>query len=171
MKKLIIMLISVISMYSASGQDTPLIEQKVTNNKMEKEDQKKEDKAYKQKYTDQYIKDASIVAESWLNDINNKQYKNAFKMLSSEVKLRYNQENWISLIQDLMLEFGGLESRKVTEKKFKSEVEGMEDGFYVFIDYKVSYLNTINHNEQILLKQNDKSKWKIVDYNYEFNEK
>lgn len=143
MKQLIIMLISVISIYSASAQ----------------------------KYTVKYIKDASIVAESWLNDINNKEYKNAFKMLSSEVKLRYNQENWISLIQDLMLEFGGLESRKVTEKKFKSEVKGMDDGFYVFIDYKVSYINTINHNEQILLKQNDKSKWKIVDYNYEFNEK
>ena len=143
MKKLIIMLISVISIYSASAQ----------------------------KYTDQYIKDASIVAESWLNDINNKQYKNAFEMLSSEVKVRYNQENWISLIQDLMLEFGRLESRQVTEKKFKSEVEGMEDGFYVFIDYKVSYLNTINHNEQILLKQNDKTKWEIVDYNYEFKNK
>ena len=143
MKKLIIMLISVISIYSASAQ----------------------------KYTDQYIKDASIVAESWLNDINNKQYENAFEMLSNEVKVRYNQENWISLIQDLILEFGGLESRKVTEKKFKSEVEGMEDGFYVFIDYKVSYLNTINHNEQILLKQNDKTKWEIVDYNYEFKNK
>lgn len=143
MKKLIILLISVISMYSASAQ----------------------------KYNEQYIKDASIVAGNWLSEINNKHYENAFEMLSSEVKVRYNQENWISLIQNLMLEFGGLENRKVTEKKFKSEVEGMEDGFYVFIDYKVSYLNTINHNEQILLKQNDKTKWEIVDYNYEFKNK
>jgi hypothetical protein len=143
MRKLIIMLISVISMYSASAQ----------------------------KYTDQYIKDASKVAESWLSDINEKQYKNAFEILSIEAKSIYKQENWISLIQDLMLEFGRLESRQVTEKKFKSEVEGMEDGFYVFIDYKVSYLNTINHNEQILLKQNDKTKWEIVDYNYEFKNK
>jgi hypothetical protein len=143
MKKLIIMLISVISIYSASAQ----------------------------KYIDQYIKDASKVAESWLSDINEKQYKNAFEILSIEAKSIYKQENWISLIQDLMLEFGRLESRQVTEKKFKSEVEGMEDGFYVFIDYKVSYLNTINHNEQILLKQNDKTKWEIVDYNYEFKNK
>ena len=143
MKKLIIILISVISMYSASAQ----------------------------KYPDQYIKDASKVAESWLSDINEKQYKNAFEILSIEAKSIYKEENWISLIQDLMLEFGRLESRQVTEKKFKSEVEGMEDGFYVFIDYKVSYLNTINHNEQILLKQNDKTKWEIVDYNYEFKNK
>jgi hypothetical protein len=143
MKKLIIMLISVISIYSASAQ----------------------------KYTDQYIKDASIVAESWLNNINNNQYDNAFQMLSNEVKIRYKQETWINLINELMLEFGKLESRKTTEKKFQSEVEGMEDGFYVFIDYTSSYTNTIDHNEHILLKQNDKTKWEILDYNYEFKNK
>jgi len=143
MKKLIIMLISVISLSSASAQ----------------------------KYTDQYIKDASIVAESWLSDINDKQYKNAFLMLSNEVKVKYKQESWISLINELMLEFGGLESRKATEKKFQSEVEGLEDGFYVLIDYTSSYINTINHSEHILLKQNDKIKWEIVDYNYEFQNK
>ena len=143
MKKLIIILISIISLSSASAQ----------------------------KYTDQYIKDASIVAESWLSDINDKQYKNAFLMLSNEVKVRYKQETWVSLINALMLEFGGLESRKATEKKFQSEVEGLEDGFYVLIDYTSSYTNTINHSEHILLKQNDKIKWEIVDYNYEFQNK
>jgi len=143
MKKLIIMLISVISMYSASAQ----------------------------KYTDQYIKDASKVAEKWLSDINEKKYENAFQMLSSEAKAIYKQETWVSLINELMLEFGGLENRKATEKRFQSEVEGMEDGFYIFIDYSSSYTNTINHNEHILLKQNDKIKWEIVDYNYEFQNK
>ncbi len=143
MKKLIIMLISIISIYSASAQ----------------------------KYTDQYIKDASIVAESWLSNINNNQYDNAFKMLSNEVKVRYKQKTWINLINELMLEFGELESRKTTEKKFQSEVEGMEDGFYVLIEYTSSYTNTIDHNEHILLKQNDKIKWEIVDYNYEFKNK
>jgi hypothetical protein len=143
MKKLIIMLISVISMYSASAQ----------------------------KYTDQYIKDAFKVAESWLSDINEKQYEHAFQILSSEAKAIYKQETWVSLINELMLEFGGLESRKATEKKFQSEVEGLEDGFYVLIDYTSSYTNTINHSEHILLKQNDKIKWEIVDYNYEFQNK
>ena len=143
MKKLIVMLISVISMYSAGAQ----------------------------KYTDQYIKDASQVAESWLSDINEKQYENAFQMLSSEAKAIYNQETWVSLINELMLEFGGLENRKATEKRFQSKAEGMEDGFYVFIDYTSSYTNTINHNEYILLKQNAKKKWEVVDYNYEFENK
>jgi hypothetical protein len=124
-----------------------------------------------QKYTDQYIKDASKVAESWLSDINERQYVNAFQMLSSEAKAIYKQETWVSLISELMHEFGELENRKATEKRFQSEVEGMENGFYIFIDYTVSYTNTINHNEYILLKQNDKTMWKIVDYNYEFQNK
>ena len=143
MKKLIIMLISTISMSSISAQ----------------------------KYTEQYIKDASKVAERWLSDINNKKYENAFQMLSNEVKVIYTQESWISLINELMPEFGEFESRKATEKKFKSEVEGMGDGFYVFLDYASIYTNTITHNEYILLKQNDKKIWKIVDYSYEFKNK
>ena len=124
-----------------------------------------------QKYSDQYIKDASKVADSWFNNLNDKEYENAFLMLSSEAKAIYNQESWISLINQLMLEFGELENRIATEKKFKSKIEKLEDGFYVLIDYKSNYSNTINHNEYILLKQNDKRKWVIVDYNYEFENK
>ena len=143
MKKLIIMLISVISMYSASAQ----------------------------KYTDQYIKDASKVAESWLSDINEKQYENAFQMLSNDVKAIYQQEIWINQIIELMNEHGTLESRIASEKYFQSEVEGMENGFYVFINYIVDYENTTNHLEHLLLKQNDEMKWEIVNYSYDFQNK
>ena len=44
----------------------------------------------------------------------------------------------------------------------------MEYGFYVFNNYKVYYENTLEHKEKILLKQNEKMKWEIVNYNYEF---
>ena len=143
MKKLIIMLFLLISIYSANAQ----------------------------KNSDQYIKDASKVANSWLNNINNKYYQDAYLMLSNKVRTIYNKERWIIIMNELMLEFGGLESRKVINKKFQSKIEGMEDGFYVFIDYKSYYSNTINHNEHILLKQNIKAKWEIVDYNYDFKNK
>jgi hypothetical protein len=119
-----------------------------------------------QKYTDQYIKDASKVAETWLSNINNQQYKNAYNLCSKEYKVKYTKEIWTILMGELMLEFGGLESRKATEKKFQSEVEGMEDGFYVFIDYISSYRNTMNHNEQVILKQNDKTNWEIISFDY-----
>jgi len=124
-----------------------------------------------QKYTDTYIKDANKVALSWLNDINNKEYEDAYNLLSKEVKVRYQKEIWTSLINDLMLEFGDLGSRNVEQKYFQSEIEGMEDGFYVFIEFNSQYEKTTKHTEFLLLKQNDKFKWEISDYNYSFKAK
>ena len=140
MKKLIITLLSVISMCSVSAQ----------------------------KYTDMYINDANKVGLSWLNEINHNQYENAYSLLAKEVKTKYAKETWIVLINELMLEFGNLESRTVTQRNFKSEIEGMENGFYVFIEYNSQYENTKEHIEYLLLKQNNKAKWEILDYNYEF---
>ena len=140
MKIIIITLISIISTYSVSAQ----------------------------KYTDMYINDANKVALRWLNDVNHNQYEKAYQLLSKEGKAKYPQETWISQINELMLEFGGSESRTVTQRNFQSQIEGMEDGFYVFIEYSSQYENTKEHTEYLLLKQNDKAKWEIFDYNYEF---
>ena len=140
MKIIIITLISVISTYSVSAQ----------------------------KYTDMYINDANKVALRWLNDVNHNQYENAYQLLSKEGKAKYEQETWIALINELMLEFGSLESRTVTQRNFQSQIEGIEDGFYVFIEYNSQYENTKEHTEKLVLKQNDKALWEIFDYNYEF---
>ena len=140
MKIIIITLISIISIYSVSAQ----------------------------KYTDMYITDANKVGLSWLNDINHNQYENAYNSLSKEMKAMVGQEHWMVLINELMLEFGNLESRTITQRDFKSQIEGMEDGFYVLLTYSSQYENTKEHTEYLLLKQNDKAKWEIFDYNYEF---
>ncbi len=137
---IIITLISIISIYSVSAQ----------------------------KYTDMYITDANKVGLSWLNDINHNQYENAYNSLSKEMKAMVGQEHWMVLINELMLEFGNLESRTITQRDFQSQIEGMEDGFYVLLTYSSQYENTKEHTEYLLLKQNDKAKWEIFDYNYEF---
>ena len=124
-----------------------------------------------QKYTDQYLLDASKIADEWLININNNQYEMAYMSLSSEIKASYNKEAWCKLMNELIFEFGGLISRNSVEKRFKNEIDGMENGFYVLIDYETDYSKTSNHNEHILLKQNDKNKWEIIDYNYDFNKK
>ena len=121
-----------------------------------------------QRYTNTYINDANKVGLRWLNDINHNRYENAYNLLSLETKTKFPQETWIGQINELMLEFGNLKSRTVTQRNFKSQVEGMEDGFYVFIEYNSQYENTKKHTEYLLLKQNDKAKWEILDYYYEF---
>ena len=138
MKKIIITLISVISMHSVSAQ----------------------------KYTESYVNDANKVGLSWLNDINHNQYENAYNLLTKEHKAKYPQEIWTVQIKELMLEFGNLEGRTVIQRDFQSQVEGMEDGFYVFIEYSSQYKNTKEHTEYLLLKQNDKAKWEILSFDY-----
>lgn len=140
MKNIFLILISVITIHSASAQ----------------------------KYTDTYIKDANKVALNWLNDINHKQYENAYNLLTKEVKQQYIKEEWIKFITELMNEFGKLKDRTIISNTFKSSIEGLEDGFYVSIEYSSNYKNTINHEEYLLLKQNDKAKWEIVSFNYKF---
>ena len=140
MKKLIITLTSIISIYSVSAQ----------------------------KYTDIYINDANKVGLSWLNDINHNQYENAYHLLAKEGKAKYPKETWKALINELMLEFGDLESRTVTQRNFQSQIEGQEDGFYVFIEYSSQYENTKAHTEYLVLKQNDKAKWEILSYTYDW---
>jgi len=124
-----------------------------------------------QKYTDQYIKDANTVGLSWLNDINHNQYENAYNLCTKEYKEKYPQETWMLQINELMLEFGNLESRTVIQRDFQSQIEGMEDGFYVFIEYSSQYENTKEHTEYLLLKQNDKAKWEIQIFEYMWQNK
>ena len=92
-----------------------------------------------QKYTDQYLLDASKIADEWLININNNQYEVAYMGLSSEIKATYKKEAWCNLMNELIIEFGGLISRNSVEKRFQSEIDGMENGFYVFIDYETDY--------------------------------
>ena len=77
-----------------------------------------------QKYTNQYIKDANQVGLSWLKNINHNQYENAYRLLSKELKEQVGQEAWIVGINELMLEFGNLESRTVIQREFQSQIEG-----------------------------------------------
>jgi hypothetical protein len=140
MKRLIITLIAIISMYSVSAQ----------------------------KYTDTYIKEANKVALDWLDDVNNKQFNNAYDLLTKEVKQQYIKGEWVIFMNDLITEFGALKERIRNSSSFHSSIKDLEDGFYVSVEYSSKYSNTINHTEYLLLKQNDKAKWKIVSFNYNF---
>jgi hypothetical protein len=121
-----------------------------------------------QKYTETYINDANKVAIEWFSQINSKQYEQAYKNLSETLKNLAAFENWLEQMSMLMDEFGDIESRKVTSTYFSSELEGYEDGFYVTIEYDVKYSETKNHTESLLLKQSDRFKWEVLDFNYTF---
>ena len=121
-----------------------------------------------QKYTKTYIKEANNIGLEWLIQVNTGEYEKAYNNLADVLTSNTSLEDWINQITILMTEFGNLESRKVTDTYFQSEVEGLGNGFYVIIEYNVKYSKTKKHTETLLLKQNDKLHWKILDFNYSF---
>ena len=126
--------------------------------------------SFAQKYTDKYIQEANTIAINWFKKINSKDYKTSYQMLANELKEKYTKEQWVFFMNELMIEFGGINTRNIQKKLFKSQIDGLEDGFYVLIEYKSDYSNTNNHFEFLILKQNDEMNWEILDYYYEFEE-
>ena len=123
-----------------------------------------------QKYTEQYIREANSLGFTWWFQVNNDNYKEAYESLSIELKEKMTMEKWTSQMSNLMEEFGEIQNRQVINTEFKSEIEGLDDGFYVVIEYEVNYTKTRNHIEYLLLRQNDKLKWKIIDFQYQFQQ-
>ncbi|MAW30854.1 MAG: hypothetical protein CMD15_02985 [Flavobacteriales bacterium] len=123
-----------------------------------------------QKYTEQYIREANSLGFTWWFQVNNDNYKEAYESLSIELKEKMTIEKWASQMSNLMEEFGEIQNRQVINTEFKSEIEGLDDGFYVIIEYEVNYTKTRNHIEYLLLRQNDKLKWKIIDFQYQFQQ-
>jgi len=122
-----------------------------------------------QQYTDQYIKEATTVSIKWLNNLNHKQYDACWTLHSDDAKTANGSlKNWEFFINNLMEEFGYLKSRKVTNAFFLSEIEGKEDGFYVFVEYDCEYELTQEHKEIVILKQNDQASWRIDSWEYQF---
>ena len=118
-----------------------------------------------QKYTDKYIKDATIIANKWLNDMDNFRFDLTYSMMDKQVKEIYDSLAWQGYFNDLVKEFGKKEqNRKILSSEFLSSVEGVGDGFFVEIKYEAFFEKTRNFEETILLKQNDQSQWKVIGY-------
>ena len=123
-------------------------------------------------YKEKYIKDATMVANNWLNNVVTKNYGIAYFDYSQQVKENSDSTYWIQAVDQLMKEFGTFKKREIIKSEFKNNLENLGDGFYVFIEYKSNYKNVEVCNEYMLLGQNDKLQWKILryDFSYESNE-
>ena len=121
-----------------------------------------------QNYTQKYIEEANKIGLEWWMEINTGDYEKAYQKLSENLKDYSTYISWSNQMKMLMNEIGHIQSRNVKKTYFQSEIEGLEDGFYVTIEYEVKYSNTMEHTESILLKQNDEFIWQITNFNYSF---
>ena len=123
---------------------------------------------FAQNYTQKYIEEANKIGLEWWMEINTGDYEKAYQKLSKNLKDYSTYISWSNQMKMLMNEIGHIQSRNVKKTYFQSEIEGLEDGFYVTIEYEVIYSKTMEHTESILLKQNDEFIWQITNFNYSF---
>ena len=96
----------------------------------------------------------------------------------AEMQLKLYPENFVvyEVLRELYVmkrEFGKLKKRTITNAQFVTEIEDQESGnkisgFFVFLEYASEYENIKKLIETILLQQDDKTKWKILDWRYHF---
>ena len=126
--------------------------------------------------TEFQLKEASKSAIIWFNNLNIENYPQAYDGLSVHITIRFDSLDWMYGVDQMMVSFGEFEGRREVSREFKSSMEefpGMEgfpNGYYAIFQYESNYKNTLQHSEQLILHQDDKRRWKILDYSYEFKE-
>jgi len=121
-----------------------------------------------QVFKEKYIKDANDISISWLDKLNNKEFGNAYSVFHNKVKINSDSISSCNAFAQLMNEFGKLISRNLDTTFFQNNIEGLGDGFYVFIEYKSVYKKVNSCDEYLILKQDDKMKWKILRYDFSY---
>jgi len=126
--------------------------------------------------TEHQLKQANKAAASWFNNLNSENYPESYADLSYEIKNRFDSLDWVLGVEQMMISFGDFAGRKEVSRKFRSNWEGTDfagklpDGYYVIFQYESKYKNTTNHSEQLILHQDHRSKWRILDFSYDFTE-
>ena len=134
--------------------------------------------SFSQISTEFQLKEASKAAVTWFNNLNSEytnskgetcnNYPQAYAGLSVNITSRFDSLDWITGVDSLMVEIGEFEGRREVSREFKSSMEGFPDGYYAIFQYESNYKNTSQHSEQLILHQDDKRKWRILDWSWEF---
>ena len=126
--------------------------------------------SYSQISEEYQLKEASKASTIWFNNLNTDNYPGSWKGLSIEITNRFDSTDWVVGIEQMMVSFGDFNGRKEVSREFKSSWEGFPDGYYAIFQYESIYKHTEKHSEQLILHQDDKRKWRILDYSYDFTE-
>jgi len=126
--------------------------------------------SFSQISTEFQLTEASKAAVIWFNNLNRENYPQSYTDLSIQITSRFDSLDWINGVELLMVEFGEFGGRTEVSREFKSSMEGLPNGYYAIFQYASNYKNTLQHLEQLILHQDDKRRWRILDYSYEFKE-
>ena len=114
------------------------------------------------------LRDASKLAVQWLNYVNSNSFIEAWNGLSIDAQKYLGKDDWIIAMSREMENMGDFISRKETYREFNSQMDGMPDGYYAIFEYSSNYKSTEDHTEALLLHQDDKRKWRVIGFQYDY---
>jgi hypothetical protein len=130
--------------------------------------------------TEHQLKEASNTVVNWFNNLNTGNYSLCYEEMSFQFK---NNVDSIEMVNMLLLElesFGEFLGRKEISRQFASNpikfderLSNFPNGYYAIFVFKTHYenwkLSEDSGVETIFLHQDDKSRWRILDWITEFN--
>ena len=124
--------------------------------------------SYSQISEEYQLKEANKAVMIWFNNLNTGNYPGSWEGLSFEITNRFDSIDWVVGVEQMMISFGDFNGRNEVSREFKSSWEGLPDGYYAVFQYESKYNHTVKHSEQLILHQDDKRNWMVLDYSYDF---
>ncbi len=108
--------------------------------------------------------EAKISSENWLKLIDNKEYAESWSQAATIFKSTVSQEDWVSTISNLKLQFGKTISRKLLLLNYTTTLPGAPEGEYVVIQFKTNFELRSNAIETIVPMKEKDGKWRVSGY-------
>ena len=107
---------------------------------------------------------AQAAAESWLVLVDAGQYGESWEMAASLFKGVITKEKWSQDLGPVRKPLGDLVSRKLSSKKYCTELPGAPDGEYVVLQFKTSFTQKKRAIETITPMLDKDGTWRVSGY-------
>ena len=106
-------------------------------------------------------KAAVSLAEKWLRMIDEEKYAESWKESAELFRNAVTQEQWVQSLQAVRKPLGGLLSRTVKSKTYKTSLPGAPDGEYVVIEFSTSFEKKKSAVETVTPMKDKDGKWRV----------
>ncbi len=109
-------------------------------------------------------KSAIIVAEEWINNVDQGKYAETWNEAAQYLKNAVKQEQWEQSLHAIRKPLGNLIFRKVMSKTYMTALPGVPDGEYVVIQFETSFENKKSAIETVTPMKEKDGKWRVAGY-------
>ena len=102
-------------------------------------------------------------AKQWLNLVDDQNYSDAFKQLSTGAQDKSSLSSWSAKIGQARTPLGAMASRNIKAIKLTKILPGMRDGQYATVQFDSSFAHKASAIETVTLTS-DKGAWSVIGY-------